>query len=790
VASEVEYKPLYVNSKALVVGINEYADPRFPPLGNAEADARAMAKTLSSPRYQFEVTTLINQEATRQAVLGALFSLRSTGPDDRLIVYFAGHGYTLVDQFNHETGYLAAYDTVPEQDFTALQMDEVTDLRLNARAKHIAFIFDACFSGQALGLTRAAAVTSAEKFLVRRAYQIVSAGAGDQTVSDFRSMTTRLIEGLEGEALSEDGMITFSEVGLYLRDTVSADSGQTQIPQFGHIRGSQGGDFVFLLDTAPRLPLEILEAISSTRANTRMGAVVDLIEMARGDDETLARLARHKLRHIWQEDKDKNVRRAAQVFFYAGDTSGTTSSQASERRDIKLVVEREKPKALEAALDALGPDAGEMSDPEMKIKALAKEAARDAQEEEAERAAPQYVVDATGTHRAAESQAGSASGAEQRGPAPATKQSIKTAKIASATSAGPLAAIPKWAWIAAPLGLAVVVGGILAASRAFAPKAAQTPSTIAEATEAPTQAAPTETESPTEAVVGPATEAPTEAIAPTDIPAPTPFGGSAGPIVFVQDIGGNLELFTMETDGAGGINITNNLARDEEPEWSPDGAKLVFVSNRDGFKDVFVMNADGTGLINLSNNDSSDYNPHWSPDGTKIAFISERDFNPDVFIMNADGSQQTNITRSQAREASPTWSPDGLKLAYSALRGEQKDIFITNADGSGQINPTNNNSSDDIQPSWSPDGSKIAFVSFRDGNWELYVMAPNGGGVLRLTQEAYDDFNPSWSPDGAYILFDATIGGRHQLYRIRPDGSELTLIGASDSVRTDPSWRK
>src|SRR5262245_33861943 len=111
-SEESQYQPIYVNSMALVVGINEYADPRFPPLGNAEQDANNMADLLAGSKFQFNVTRLVNAEATRQNIMAALFNLRSCGPDDRVIVYFAGHGYTLVDRFDHETGYLATYDTV------------------------------------------------------------------------------------------------------------------------------------------------------------------------------------------------------------------------------------------------------------------------------------------------------------------------------------------------------------------------------------------------------------------------------------------------------------------------------------------------------------------------------------------------------------------------------------------------------------------------------------------------------------------------------------------------------
>jgi len=62
---------------------------------------------------------------------------------------------------------MAVADTLPEKDFTALALDEITELRDHAGAKHIAFIFDACFSGQALGLTRSV-VTASKRLLEKR----------------------------------------------------------------------------------------------------------------------------------------------------------------------------------------------------------------------------------------------------------------------------------------------------------------------------------------------------------------------------------------------------------------------------------------------------------------------------------------------------------------------------------------------------------------------------------------------------------------------------------------------
>ncbi|MBN1120920.1 MAG: caspase family protein [Anaerolineae bacterium] len=234
----------YTGSYALVVGIDHYPDPRFSPLGNAEADAREVMEVLSAPPYRFEVSGLFGEEATRHAILDKLFDLESTAPNDRVIIYFAGHGYTLVDNFDRESGYLACFDTIPERHHTALRMDDVVDFRARAGAKHIAFIFDACFSGQALGLTRSAAVTAAGRFMKLRAYHAISAGGPGETVADAQSMTRLLVEALRHPERVDPKLLTIEKLGAYLRERMVSESRSIQTPQFGQLSGSGGGDMV------------------------------------------------------------------------------------------------------------------------------------------------------------------------------------------------------------------------------------------------------------------------------------------------------------------------------------------------------------------------------------------------------------------------------------------------------------------------------------------------------------------------------------------------------------------
>ncbi|MGR3296281.1 MAG: TolB family protein, partial [Candidatus Bathyanammoxibius sp.] len=87
------------------------------------------------------------------------------------------------------------------------------------------------------------------------------------------------------------------------------------------------------------------------------------------------------------------------------------------------------------------------------------------------------------------------------------------------------------------------------------------------------------------------------------------------------------------------------------------GSRIAFPSDRDGNYEIYVMDADGSNLERLTDNLASDGEPSWSPDGSRIAFTSDRDGNPEIYVMDADGSNQQRLTDNPASDYGPSWSP-------------------------------------------------------------------------------------------------------------------------------------
>ena len=152
----------------------------------------------------------------------------------------------------------------------------------------------------------------------------------------------------------------------------------------------------------------------------------------------------------------------------------------------------------------------------------------------------------------------------------------------------------------------------------------------------------------------------------------------------------------------------------------------AFTSTRDGNAEVYYERADGTGLVDLSQNLANDGQPSWSPDGKKIAFTSTRDLNGEIYVMKADGGGQRRITFSKTiNDTAPVWSPNGRELAFMCTDAKPvTQICVSGTDGSAPITLTSG-AYDNLYPVWAPDGSAVLFVSARPstrGQYEIYSV--------------------------------------------------------------------
>jgi hypothetical protein len=290
--------PPFRRSLALVVGVDAYAQG-IPPLHSAVADAEAMAAVLRD-RHGFEVLLRSDAAASRAALENLLARELSAalGPDDRLLLYFAGHGLA-ADTDDGPTGYLLPQDARANAPASWLGMLEVQRALEALPVRHLLLILDCCFAGAfRWASTRAAPLPSGRiyherftRFARDPAWQVIASAADDQRALDtLATLGSRpddgghspfaqaLLDALDTLAPRSspqgrqgapdgDGVLTATELYLLVRDRVELATlahSSRQTPALWPLARHGKGEFLFW-DTSRALELEEAPPLDEAR---------------------------------------------------------------------------------------------------------------------------------------------------------------------------------------------------------------------------------------------------------------------------------------------------------------------------------------------------------------------------------------------------------------------------------------------------------------------------------------------------------------------------------------------
>jgi Tol biopolymer transport system component len=89
-------------------------------------------------------------------------------------------------------------------------------------------------------------------------------------------------------------------------------------------------------------------------------------------------------------------------------------------------------------------------------------------------------------------------------------------------------------------------------------------------------------------------------------------------------------IYTINPDGSGKSEVTNTRVSGDPIDYSPDGKKITYMSY-EGFNDgkqtgpqknaeIYTINVDGSGKTNVTNNKRYDVASSFSPDGKRVAY--------------------------------------------------------------------------------------------------------------------------------------------------------------------------
>jgi formylglycine-generating enzyme required for sulfatase activity len=247
-----ELTQLYAGSFALVIGIADYDEGSgWDDLPGVKQDREAIRELLERSGFsRVHVVVDPGKEALEDAISGFL-DRYGENPENRLLIYYAGHGDTVTDPDEGRIGFIIPKNISVNNKRDAVQMDWIQDQAETVAAKHVLFLFDSCFSGALFQRTRSGTeLASSIQYLAQnKVRQFITSGSAGQEVPDKSIFRRKFEVALEGSGdLDRDGFITGTELGMYLRAQVSDRSKNRQTPQFARLskEGFLHGDFLFL----------------------------------------------------------------------------------------------------------------------------------------------------------------------------------------------------------------------------------------------------------------------------------------------------------------------------------------------------------------------------------------------------------------------------------------------------------------------------------------------------------------------------------------------------------------
>jgi TolB protein len=167
-------------------------------------------------------------------------------------------------------------------------------------------------------------------------------------------------------------------------------------------------------------------------------------------------------------------------------------------------------------------------------------------------------------------------------------------------------------------------------------------------------------------------------------------------------------LYVMDTTGGRRRLVSPpdpRLLLDWPLLWSPDSSALAFAATgTNGRRDVYVVERDGHGRIDLTSGPGTEGAPAWSPDGAHLAFWSDRDGDGDLYVVARTGGSATRLTTGSHLTGVTTlaWSPDGrYLLVWNSPEQGAATNYVVAATG-GELRKLTRQPGDQFMAVWRP----------------------------------------------------------------------------------------
>lgn len=240
---------------AIVIGNQNYRS--LEELKTARNDVRRISRILST-KYGFNVTLV--EDANDTDILRALTHLNAVlGPDDNLLIYYAGHGKRVTTHKGEQSYWLPVNTGPASHEPTWLPNEQITMHLARLRAQRVLVVADSCYGGLLVNDPSYFFLDEyrrhSKEYLTYKAQKrsrlLLSSGSDQPVPDNGGGANSVFARAFADELEANDRVLSTPELFLRIRDKVEAAAATNKLvqsPEFKSIKGAghEVGDFFFI----------------------------------------------------------------------------------------------------------------------------------------------------------------------------------------------------------------------------------------------------------------------------------------------------------------------------------------------------------------------------------------------------------------------------------------------------------------------------------------------------------------------------------------------------------------
>ena len=262
----------------------------------------------------------------------------------------------------------------------------------------------------------------------------------------------------------------------------------------------------------------------------------------------------------------------------------------------------------------------------------------------------------------------------------------------------------------------------------------------------------------------------------------------------------NLNIWSLQIDAnRGKVNgepqKLTHAAYDAHTSLSADGRKLVFISSRSGNPDVWLKDLVTGKETALTATTASEEQPDITPDGARVSYLVAEGPSKYIYVVGAGGGLPEKVCEACGRPWD--WSPDGKYILFAPVPRPRMELGLLEVSTRRKIDFFQHPQYNLARARFSPDGRWISLVAREDPSGSRIAVLPFHGeappaedSLIFITEATTHHNKPRWSPDGNLLYYTSDRDGFRCIYARRLEPATKRPIGEPLDVYHSHSARR